>query len=208
MKYASQITSGPILACGQPSRFGDLVPLRDVVRGRFQCNPATGVGCDAYEDVVVVAAKSLGGGSFDEAGTIRVVFGAKRDVSLEDNLFDIPGTNVELVPQPLPGGSDPRDPRTAEIGDFNGDDHDDLAVLFGSSEEVHVWLGASNKGLGEVSNGIALASCELSLTPDSECSPLREFALPDFDGDGRDEVAVVCDPAGVARLRWYTPVTP
>jgi hypothetical protein len=204
VKYAQDLVgSAPALSCGQACRFGDLVPVRDVAKGHFQCNPDLDV-CP-YDDVVVVAAKSLGGGSFDDPGTIRVVYGDSADFCLEEDLFSMVGSNVELIPRKLEGQSDPRDPRTAEVADFNADGHDDLAVLFGSSEEVHIWLGASNKGLGEVEKGIVLAQCELAVSPDEKCNPLRDFALPDFDNDGRADVAVVCKQGGDNRLRWYTP---
>lgn len=181
------------------------MPVRDLSRGRFACDPFTGASCDGYEDIVLVAAKSLGGGSFDDPGTIRVIFGAMRDLSLDDDLFNQAGATVELMARPLMGEEDPRDPRTAEVGDINSDGSDDLAVLFGSSEEIHVWLGAANHGLGEVSNGINLKKCDGGSPADSSCSPLRQFALADFDANGTLEVAVVCDPTSDSRLRRYDP---
>jgi hypothetical protein len=206
VKYAQDV-DGPStsLTCGGPGRFGDLVPVRDVAKGYFQCNPRE-TACP-YQDIVVVAAKSLGGGSFDDPGKIQVIYGFDGDLSEIEDLTTAIGTNVELVPRKLAMQGDPRDPRTAQVADFNGDTHDDLAVLFGSSEEVHVWLGVSNKGLGEVENGVILAACELAVTEDPKCNPLRDFAVPDFDGDGKAEVAVVCKQGADARLRWYTPET-
>jgi hypothetical protein len=204
VRYAQELSVGSsALTCGQACRFGDLVPVRDVAKGHFQCNANTEL-CP-FDDVVLVAAKSLGGGSFDDPGTIRVIYGEGVDFCPMEDLFSIAGSNVELIPRKLEGQSDPSDPRTAEVGDFNTDGHDDLAVLFGSSEEVHVWLGASNKGLGEVEMGIVLADCELAVSPEEKCNPLRDFALPDFDNDGKADVAVICKQGGDNRLRWYTP---
>ncbi len=203
VKYASNTSTTSLLTCGQPSRFGNLVPVRDLARGRFACNPEiAGEACTPYQDVVIVAAKSLGGGSFDDPGTISVVFGDAQDLSLDENLYQKTDAALELLPLTLEMEEAPKDPRTVEVGDLNGDGHDDLAVLFGSSEEIHVWLGRSNRGLGEVENGINLEVCEGS----DMCSPLRQFALADFDGDGAKEVAVICNPTAEPRLRRYVPV--
>jgi hypothetical protein len=154
----------------------------------------------------MVAAKSLGGGSFEDPGTIRVIFGANMDLSKDDRLFDRPGATNELIPQALPMRDSPLDPRSAQVGDFNNDRYDDLAVLFGSAEEVHVWLGSGNKGLGEVTRGINLDACDAAAIPTGKCSPLRQFTLADLDGNGTKEVIVICDPTANARLRRYDPV--
>lgn len=204
VKYASQTASisANRLSCGQPSRFGNLVPVRDLARGRFACNPEVpGNTCTPYQDVVIVAAKSLGGGSFDDPGTISVVFGAGEDLSLDENLYQRTNAALELLPLTLEGEEAPKDPRTVEVGDLNGDGNDDIAVLFGSSEEIHVWLGGSNKGLGEVESGINLEVCEGT----DMCSPLRQFVLADFDADGTREVAVICNPTAEPQLRRYKP---
>lgn len=203
VKYAAGTSTVGRLSCGQPSRFGNLVPVRDLARGRFACNPRISTnGCNAYEDVVIVAAKSLGGGSFDDPGTISVVFGADQDLSVDENLYERPGSTLELLPLTLEGEEPPKDPRTVEVGDINADGNDDIAVLFGSSEEIHVWLGGSNRGLGEVEKGINLSVCEGT----DMCSPLRQFALADFDGDGAREIAVICNPTLEPTLRRYVPV--
>jgi hypothetical protein len=203
VKYATGTSTVNRLSCGQPSRFGNLVPVRDLARGRFACNPLVAeTGCNAYEDVVIVAAKSLGGGSFDDPGTISVVFGTDQDLSLDENLYERPGSTLELLPLTLEGEEAPKDPRTVEVGDMNADGNDDIAVLFGSSEEIHIWLGSSNRGLGEVEKGVNLEVCEGT----EPCSPLRQFALADFDGDGAREIAVICNPTAEPRLRRYVPV--
>lgn len=195
------------LACGQPQRIGDLVPVRDVRRGRFQCNPYVDPACTAYEDVVIVAAKSLGGGSFDDPGTIRIVYGAPMDLSTETN-FDQPNATQLLIPKTFSNRTEPKDPRTAQIADFNSDGNDDLAILFGggTQPEVHIWLGAANRGVGEVDLGVLVDQCP-AVGADKElwkCNAHRRFATPDLDGDGRAEVVVICDANGMnARLRWF-----
>ncbi|MBK6684084.1 MAG: hypothetical protein IPG45_06385 [Deltaproteobacteria bacterium] len=209
VKYANARpnTDGPELSCGQPQRVGDLVPVRDVRRGRFQCNPYNDPSCNSYEDVVIVAAKSLGGGSFDDPGTIRIVYGAPKDLSQED-FFDDANSTQELIPKPYPGRTEPKDPRTAQIADFNDDGNDDLAILFGggAKPEVHIWLGAANRGVGEVDLGVLVDQCPAVGSNKElwDCSALRRFATPDIDGDGRAEVVVICDATAMnARLRWF-----
>jgi hypothetical protein len=208
VKYGTELADGPVLTCGQSNRFGELVPVRDVSRGRFACDPDRGrPGCAPYDDVVVVSAKALGGGTFDDPGTIRVIFGGPNDLSTAAGGARLSGVEAELRPLTFLGRSEPKDPRSGEVADFNGDGFDDLAVLYGaSSEEVHVWLGAANRGLGEVAEGIILEECANSDIPGTTCTPLRRFATPDLDGDGRAEVVVVCDPSSPsARLRWFSP---
>jgi hypothetical protein len=195
------------IECEQPERFGGLVPVRDLARGFFQCNPQVpGNTCEGLQDLVMVAARSLGGGSFEDPGTIRVIYGSDADLSKDDRLFERAGATIELIARALPMHEDPRDPRSARVGDFNNDGNDDLAVLFGSTEEVHIWLGSGNKGLGEVNNGINLDSCETAPAPTAKCSPLRQFALADLDGTGTKQVLVICDPTAMARLRRYAPM--
>lgn len=206
VRYSTPLEQRPVLSCGQMGRVGDLVPVRDVAKGRFRCDPASGPGtCSNYEDVVVVAAKVLGGGSFDDPGTIRVIFGDAQDLA-DDDIFGVAGSNVELVPREIEARGEPKDPRTVEVADFNGDGHDDVAVLFGASGEFHVWLGASNQGLGEVAGGIVLETCDQSIDPSGSCASMERFATPDFDGDGRAEIAVICNPTESRRtLRWFSP---
>lgn len=191
VRYAMNPMGGPgsdPLTCGQAASLGPLRPVRDLGKGVF--------GTEGYEDLVLVSSRSLAAGSADDLGTLRVIFGGPNDLSIDDAFFERSGTNTELVPQALEGSSRPRDPRSVEVADFNGDRKDDVAVLFGASEEVHVWLGAENRGLGEVRGGISLEA------GGAKCTPLRQFAAGDFDGDGASDIAVVCRAA--RQIRWYS----
>ncbi len=204
LKYASnpEIPNGPYLKCGQSSPLGDGMSVRDVQAGTFGCQPDS-QSCIAYEDVVIVSARGISGGSLDEPGFIRVLFGSDNDLSVSGDVLGIPGITLGLVPSAIPERGDPRDPRTAHITDFNGDGHRDLAVLYKASDEIHVWLGASNRALGEVHGGVVLQSC-MGSQPSEQCAPMPNFITPDLDGDGRAEIVVICEPMSAqARMRIF-----
>ncbi|MCK6551574.1 hypothetical protein L6R52_37425, partial [Myxococcota bacterium] len=56
VRYGARTSRGePVISCGQPSRFGGLVPIRDLARGRFLCDARAGsAACEGWEDIVVV----------------------------------------------------------------------------------------------------------------------------------------------------------
>lgn len=202
LKYANPIAGGSELTCGQSSPLGDGMSVRDVQAGTFACQPQS-QSCVAYEDVVIVSARGISGGSLDEPGFIRVLFGSNNDLSVSGDVLDIPGITLGLVPSAITDRGEPRDPRTAQITDFNGDGHRDLAVLYKASEEIHVWLGASNRALGEVHGGVVLQNCMDNQLSDT-CAPMPSFATPDLDGDGRSEIVVICEPMSAqARIRYF-----
>lgn len=193
LKYAQLRGDGEAaLVCGQPQRIGDLVPVRHVTKGQLSCPRPGDDGCDGYEDLVVVAALSLGGGSFQDPGIVRVVPGAPQDLTQEEYTTGA----IELEPQRLPARAAPLDPRKAEIGDLDGDQAQDLAVLYGSGE-VHLWFGASVGGVLADRAGLVVA--------DESCALHRSWKLVDVDGDQRDDVVVLCLGTLTAspRLRWF-----
>jgi len=204
LMYSVASSEGPQLACGQAAPLGDGMSARDVKAATLSCRPDD-LSCAAYDDAVIVSARGISGGSLDEPGFIRVLYGSSTDLSVGGNALDgHPELSLGLVPRAFPDRGEPRDPRNAQIADFNSDGHQDLAVLYKASEEVHVWLGASNRTLGELEQGVVLEDCPVSLQPGTRCAPLPSFAAPDLDGDGFAEVAVVCDPMGATpRLRFF-----
>ncbi len=160
--------------------------------------------CSAYDDVIVLSAQGVSGGNVEEPGLILAVFGTSTDLSIGDDVLESPGVSMEIVPSALPDRDEPKDPRSAHLADFNSDGHRDMAVLYKASEEVHVWLGASNRAMGEVEQGVVLENCPLSLTPASRCAPLESLVTPDLYGDGRAEIAVICDPMSrQPRIRFF-----
>lgn len=204
LRYAESTLEGPTLSCGSSTSLRDSMSVRDVKGASLSC-PPDDASCVAYDDAIIVSARGISGGSLDEPGFIRVFFGSGNDLSRgTDPLLEFPEISVGLVPRSFAGRGEPRDPRTAQLTDFNADGHEDLSVLYKASEEVHIWLGASNRALGEIENGVVLEDCPVSIDPGTRCAPLLRFATPDLDGDGRAEVAVVCDPMGARpRIRYF-----
>jgi hypothetical protein len=170
-----------VLACMQSVPIGVGGAIRDLTRGRFQCDSyfGAGGGCENYEDVVIVGSKV----------PVRIVYGSGMDLTSDPRVPDLPGSRIELDPRPISvsGARMPLEPDVARTGMINRDHFDDLAVLYSQSREVHVWLGAGNKALGEV-----------ALPIDVGCAPIAGLALADLDGSGSKQIAVVCDGGGSA----------
>ncbi len=169
--------SGPTLACEQPATIWRLVNVRAVASGRFTDS--------GFGDVVALASTSPAPDAND-SGRLRVIFGGSTDLSrplraMNDTFFDL------TVPDTARG------PAAIQVADFNGDDIDDVAVLYQLSEEVRVWLGAGGRALAEPSIRVALAGCE----------PRGSMAVGDIDDDGNDDLTVVCTSGGNPRLRAF-----
>lgn len=203
LKYAEAFGGRSILKCGNPSPLGDGMSVRDVVVGKYGCrldDPA----CQAYDDVVTVAAKNITGGGPEDPGVVRMIIGSSEDLTSGQDPLERPGVRVDLLPRTFVDQTEPRDPQRAEPGDYNGDGHLDLAVLYRASGEVHLWLGASNHALGETDAGVLVDECPAKREP--MCTPMSEFARGDYDGDGSDELAIICNAAGSPTLRFFDPV--
>ena len=203
VNYARETSlGGPrALRCGASSAIGDTTAVRDIRTGALRCRQGD-IGCLEYDDAVTVSARTIVGGSLNDPGTVLVLSGSEAVLSPDRVVPN--GVQRELVPRSFPGQTGrPEDPQRAEIADFNGDRHRDLAVLYKGSQEIHVWLGASNGGFGEVAQGVSLRECTGSVTAD--CPPLSALVALDSNGDGREELAVVCSPSQEPRLRLYSP---
>lgn len=188
---ASQLCGGPMLRCDQPSSIWKLVNVRYVTKGKFNDGP--------FEDVLAIASSSPSP-SADDRGLLRIMFGDRLDLAaIDQEAMEVRNrSSFDLVPLSFAGSSPPQGPKTAQVADFNGDGFDDAAVLYGASEEIHVWLGGGNRGPGEISEGVRLGQ-------QGRCFPLDQFAAGDFDGDGRAEVVAVCSPMDAPALRHFTP---
>ena len=192
-----QSTEGPaLLRCGQPLGVGSSGVVRDVRAGAFTC-PIGDLGCPNYDDVVTV---SLGEGdnTLRDPGAIRLIRGGPAQLGADADLLyrRLRVLSPRPVDRQLPDTA-----RRAQIADFNGDQHRDLAVLYSGSREVRMWLGASNGSLGERASPIALHDCGGSAF--AECAPLSALVAFDEDGDGRSELAVVCGSNDAPRIRVY-----
>jgi hypothetical protein len=185
---------GPALVCAEPPTIWPFVNVHDLAKGAF--------GEGTFEDAVAVGSGSPVPG-VEGQGEMRVVFGDRIDPALRgDGSGGAAG--IDLTAQPFPLRLPPQKPRRVVVGDFNGDHHDDLAVLFvGLGGEIHVWLGAGNRGVGEISQGPILG-CNAACSG-TTCGPAQALVAGDFDGDGVSELVGACesvDATGVTLRRF------
>jgi hypothetical protein len=204
LRYATRLENGrSTLQCGGVRSLRDGMSVRDVAAGAFSC-PINDPTCNVYDDVFTVAAKNITGGGPDDPGVVRLIYGSPEDLSSGDNdPLKRPGVRLLLEPREIDGRDEPRDPQRVRLGDFNGDQHLDAAVLYRTSGEMHIWLGASNAALGESETGIVVEECAVRRS--DTCSPLSEFAAGDFDGNQTTDLAVVCNASNNPTLRFFYP---
>ena len=133
---------------------------------------------DGFGDLVISAVRETVGG-FDQAGSVQVIYGSANG----------PDTSRQVVLSAAAPESNQQFGESLAVGDFNGDGFDDLAV------------GAPNAGLVEVFSGGAGGSSGPRQVWRHDNSSLegsgpREerfgsaLAAGDFDGDGRDDLAI------------------
>lgn len=165
----------------------------------FGASLATGdFNGDNRDDLAIGVPRESVSGEGD-AGAVNVIYGSAAGLGSANN---------QLISQDqfLPGGADvPGVPevydqfgRTLAAGDFNGDGRDDLAVgvpdedleAIEDAGAVHVFYGSAN-GLG--ATGAQLFTQD---TPNITSAPEpydafgRGLAAGDFNGDGRDDLAI------------------
>jgi hypothetical protein len=172
---------GPALVCTEPRTIWEFVNVLGLAKGAF--------GDGTFEDAVAVGSGSPVPG-IEGQGEMRLIFGDRIDPAL---LLDgSGGTSIDLIARPFALRAPPQRPRRVVVGDFNGDHHDDLAVLFiGVGGEIHVWLGAGNRGVGEISQG-PIMGCNAACSG-TTCSPAQALVAGDFDGDGVSELVGACE---------------
>ncbi|MEL7367646.1 MAG: FG-GAP-like repeat-containing protein [Myxococcota bacterium] len=204
IKYADRETPGiPVsVHCGRSTAIGDNASVRDIQAAPLQCR-LNDTCVQNYDDVVAISARATTGGGLNDPGTVLVLSGSADELM---SATRIPAqVRRELPPRRLGNRvAQPEDPQRIRLADFNGDAHRDIAVLYKGSQEIHVWLGASNGGFGEISQGILLNDCASSASA-GDCPPLTDLVAVDSDGDGREELMVICSPTQGPRLRRYSP---
>jgi hypothetical protein len=194
--------AGPKLQCAEPPTVWPFVNVHHVAKGKF--------GDGTFEDAIAVGSGSPVPG-VEGQGELRIIFGDRLDLD-QTKLMQQPAdviarSALDLVPRPFAGRMPPQKPRWVEVGDFNGDSFDDLAVMFAGTSEIHLWLGGGNRGAGEIDQG-AVLDCQSNCAA-QRCTTFEQFAVGDFDGDHKSEVVGVCKPEtdgmGKPTLRWYKP---
>ncbi|MFO0724593.1 MAG: VCBS repeat-containing protein [Myxococcota bacterium] len=209
--------AAPNIGCKSPSAVWPLITIHDVTKGH--------IAGTQFDDAIAVGAGSPVPG-FTGTGFVRIMFGGNLDLSKLGSLPEDQrnAASVDLIPRrlinPATGATeDAQGPRSAEVGDFNADGIDDVAVLYTGTEEVRVWLGSQRQAPGEIgekpsamigsSGRIRLTNCQGNCSPSQKCFPFNRFAVADLDGDGRSEVLAVCVPengtTAAPTLKWYAP---
>lgn len=197
--FGQSFPEGSVFQCGGRRRLGEFALVRRIATGRFSCpRDAPESACPPYDDLVVLPV--LGQDATPTGPEqIRVAFGGPFSFDSLLDVFSFSGRSLDLLARDVA-----LDPRDVDVVDVNVDGHEDLAILYTGTKEVRVWLGASNRGFGELAEPIALDRCDRSLNPATDCTPLDELAVPDLDADGGADMVVVCDALNEqARLRSF-----
>ncbi|MFI7005941.1 FG-GAP-like repeat-containing protein [Streptomyces sp. NPDC050145] len=140
---------------------------------------------DGYGDVAFSAGSSTVAG-YREAGSIVALYGSATGISSTAR------STVTQNTSGVPGGAEKGDHFgwTSAYGDFNSDGYDDLAVG-ASSEDL---AGDTDGGMVTILWGSAAGLSGGTTLPDPAVSSHdrwgRSLAAGDFDGDGKDDLAV------------------
>lgn len=192
----------PALGCRAPKSVWQLTGVSDVGAIRLRVN-------SPYQDAVAVAAGSALPMATD-GGRIRIFYGGEIDQTNRDRLPADQARTAFLDLSPVKDGNGPQGAKSLQVADFNGDGRDDFAVLYGTSEEVRVWLaGAADVPVELTGDPEELPSRFIRLRSGSDrCFPLDRFTAGDLDGDGKAEVIVTCNPEErmePATIHWIRP---
>jgi hypothetical protein len=80
------------------------------------------------------------------------------------------------------------------IGDLNGDQQDDLAVLYSTPPQLRVWLGSASPVPGELgrAKGENASQVQLGRAGGASCLPVEALVAADLDADGQSELVTAC----------------
>jgi hypothetical protein len=205
------------LRFGSPTGLGDrgqeVAPLDDA-QTWFGTTMACGdFDADGHDDLAV-GAWGTGFGKASGAGAVTVYYGAATGIDTNRTVYLREGTTLPGKPQDFDFLG-----RSLAVGDFNGDTVDDLAI--GAPNE-HVRVSdncCGTAGAVYEIHGVAGQGLETSVQQWTQNSPgvpgkvqrLDDFgqtlAAGDFDGDGRDDLAVGTPSEATAGHRYVGVVT-
>lgn len=137
---------------------------------------------DGVEDAVLVGAK-------DDSPFVLIVRGGPGEVEQLD-----PQRVIRLSPRALTATSaPPASPRAVAVADLNGDQREDLAVLYFSPPQLRVWLGSASAVPGELGRAKGGDASQVQLgRAGGTCLPLEALVAADLDADGKSELVTAC----------------
>lgn len=164
----------------------------------YNCSPSQGLGGQLFttsaigkrrsnqqrlEDAVMV-------GSQEQNPFVLILRGGPGEIRrLDDERV------IRLWPRPLTATTaPPASPRALAIGDLNGDQQDDLAVLYSTPPQLRVWLGSASPVPGELgrAKGEDASQVQLGRAGGASCLPVEALVAADLDADGQSELVTAC----------------
>ena len=156
---------------------------------------------DGFDDLVMGAPGEKIGSTASKAGCINVIYGSSDGLQLASNRQIYQGRTISGAT--VPGAAEASDEFGAALaaGDFDGDGRDDLAVgipgedieslSLNNAGTVLVFYGNAIVGLlPDRSRFIDRTSAGMRLSADSYDNLGAALASGDFDGDGKDDLAI------------------
>lgn len=177
----------------------DLASLNDANQGSISIRLGDGAGGFTGSTIIplrVMSANSIAVGDFNNDGNQDLVvlsfFGVSALIRPGDGTGDFPDayrSEVILAEPPYTHPGNSAGPVSVEIGDFNNDGNQDLAVANRNNNRVAIRLG----------NGNGLSSGSMEVLLDSELQT-HSIAVADFNNDGNQDF-ITADYRGIISIR-------
>ncbi len=154
--------------------------------GELTADPVTGVisVTNAHHAKIPTGAYTVNVRAFGPGGTALTTFSLT--VTNGSTCFGFPGFSSPAVPEVGVGTS----PRSVTIGDFNGDNKQDIAVANYASSSISIRLGDGSGGFTS------------PVVPEVSVGPFpRSVAVGDFNNDGRQDIATTGFALGFVSIR-------